>query len=237
MNCTTCGTKVGALSNYGDSSSPLCYDCANHQSCVECNKNLPVAENLGYKGRTLCKNCQNNLLAEEKRIEAEQDKETSNTEQTGKSLLDEEYLEFSSNSILWKFSLLFAALAAIFALSCIVGVLVSQNTIYGFSSFFWIAISILTMINGNRIKKHQAVYITKHALHYGKKFIALNELRRIESNDSNKAVFWLGTNCSEYQQPLNLNAIVPDEQEKFRRWMNEMNLAIKERTKINDTGK
>jgi len=147
MNCSTCGKKFGALSNYGDSSSPLCYDCANSQSCAECSTLLSVTEYFKYKGRTLCKKCHENLLAEEKKILTEQGKENSNAGQGGKSLLDEEYLEFSSNSILWKLSIIFVALSALFALSCIVGALSSQNMIYGFSAIFWLFISILTLIN------------------------------------------------------------------------------------------
>jgi hypothetical protein len=59
--CIQCNKKLGFLENYGDRNNPLCFDCADKQTCEECGKKLSVIDQTNYMGRKLCSACGSRL--------------------------------------------------------------------------------------------------------------------------------------------------------------------------------
>jgi len=56
-SCSKCGKQIGGLDNYGSSSAPLCYDCANKRSCSNCQKSISMNDQADYNGHLVCKAC------------------------------------------------------------------------------------------------------------------------------------------------------------------------------------
>jgi hypothetical protein len=61
VQCKKCGTMVGTFDNYGSKADPLCFDCANNQTCEECGAKISVSKQIDFNNKRLCRSCYNRL--------------------------------------------------------------------------------------------------------------------------------------------------------------------------------
>jgi hypothetical protein len=55
--CKLCNKKLGFLGNYGNKNNPMCFDCADKQTCEECGKKMSVINQTVNMERKLCSEC------------------------------------------------------------------------------------------------------------------------------------------------------------------------------------